>query len=165
MSELDRTWAETQVEAMADGSLARAAEQRMHSLMARDPQLARRVEAARQLRAELSRLRRRHAPAGLMQRLWRIPSVERPYRARLVPAFVMAAVVAMAVGVGLFYRPAPTEQELAQQAAVQDLATAMSYLQMGVILATSEVNRNVGAEMKNAFAVSREAIGTEENDD
>jgi anti-sigma factor RsiW len=165
MNELDRTWAETQVEAMADGSLSPTAENRMRALMARDPELGRRVELSRQLQRDLARLARRPAPRGLFRRLWNIPSANRAVEFRWLPAAALAGLAAIAVGIGLFNRPSPTAEQLAQQAAAQDVALAMGYLQKGLMMATGEVNQNVGAGMMKAYVVSRNALDMEEDDD
>jgi anti-sigma factor RsiW len=161
MNELDRTWAETQVEAMVDGGLPPASEQRMRSLLEQDPSLRRQVELARRLRRDLARLSRRPAPAGLWRQLWNIPAADRPKRSNLVPAIVVASVAVVALSISLWTEPDRLDDERAQQAAVADFAIAMGYLQKGVLVATSQVNQSVGAGMMNAYVVSRNAIGTE----
>ena len=53
----------------------------------------------------------------------------------------------------------PSEQELAREAAIQDFAIAMAYLQKSALVARNEVNEAVGAGMMGAWAVGRDAIG------
>jgi anti-sigma factor RsiW len=146
---------------MVDGGLPPAADQRMRQLLEQDPALRRQVELARRLRRNLARLSRQPAPAGHWRRLWNIPAADRPKRSNLVPAMVLASVAVVALSISLWSQPDPRGDEQAQQAAVADLAIAMAYLQKGVLVATSQVNQNVGAGMMNALVVSREVIGTE----
>jgi anti-sigma factor RsiW len=163
MTKLDSAWARTQVEAMVDGNLAEAAEQRMRALMQADPELAAEVERARGLRRELKALRRVTVPRGLGGRLWRIPNEQRPRVSfSWVPATGIAAVASLALTVSILFGiegQRPSEQELAREAAIQDFAIAMAYLQKSALVARNEVNEAVGAGMMGAWAVGRDAIG------
>lgn len=157
MTELDRTWARSQVEAMADGTLSAAAEERMQAAMARDPALADEVAAARALRDQLRQLGAVPVPRGLWWRLWRIPAPERRMRASIwMPAGVLATAAVVMLGANLYMGGAqPTVDEEARAAAVQDFAIAMAYLQKSAVMARNEVNEAVGSGVLRALAASR----------
>jgi anti-sigma factor RsiW len=163
MTKLDSAWARTQVEAMVDGNLSEAAEQRMRALIDDDPALAAEVERARGLRRELKALRRVPVPRGLGSRLWRIPNRERPrVGITWVPATGIAAVAALALTVSILFGiegQRPSEEQLAREAAIQDFAIAMAYLQKSALVARNEVNEAVGAGVMDAWAAGRDAIG------
>jgi hypothetical protein len=156
MTELDRTWAESQIEAMAEGSLAPAAEKRMLGAMAHDARLARRVEQARALRLKLANLAPVPVPAGLVWRLWRIPVDDRKRASRLwMPIAFVAAAASVALTVNLFFgMQGPTAEEQARAAAVEDFTIVMAYLQKSAVVATQEVNQAVGSGVLEALAVS-----------
>jgi hypothetical protein len=160
MTELDRTWARTQIEAMADGSLTPEAEKRMRVLMNIDPGIRADVEAATALRQSLLRQRERRVPRGLFWRLWRIPGANRPrHRNFWIPAVALASVAAVAIGLGIYVTPrGPTPEELAQQQAVEDFAIVVAYLQKSTLMASNEVNEAVGYGVRDALVASRGAI-------
>lgn len=159
MTELDRTWAKSQVEAMADESLSVEAERRMRAVLAEDPALAAEVDQARALRRNLRALTGRRAPKGLLRGLWQIPAADRPREAYWVPASVLAAVAAAALGVSVFLgQPGPTPEETAREDAMQDFAIALAYLQRSAQLASQEVNEAVGDGMRGAAAIGRQAM-------
>lgn len=160
MTKLDQNWARTQVEAMADGSLSAEAERRMRALINCDPELRAQVQRARALRQELRSLANRRAPRGLARRLWQIPAAERPRGFLWAPAMAMASIAAVALTAGLLLRnPGPSPEELAREAAVQDFALVVAYLQKSALVARNEVNEAVGYGMADALATSRGAIG------
>ena len=159
MTELDRNWARSQVEAMADGSLSADAERRMRALIHCDPELKAQVERARALRLELRALTSRRAPRGLARRLWQIPAANRPRTLLWAPATALASLAVVAITAGLLiYDPGPTREELARDAAVQDFALVVAYLQKSALVARNEVNAAVGYGMADALATSRSAI-------
>ena len=159
MTELDRAWARSQVEAMADGSLTAESERRMRTLMAADPTLAAEVERARQLRREIRALTRTPVPRGLGRRLWRIPAADRPRAGYWAPATVLASVAAVAVLVGvLMDEPGPSPEQLAREAALKDFAMAMAYLQKSATMASNEVNQAVSGGVLDAWAIGRGMI-------
>lgn len=165
MTELDRRWATLQIEALADGSLSPEAERRMRNLISANPDLERQLEAAVELRNRLRRLGRAPAPRGLAWRLWKIPSAGRRRSGFWLPATALAGVASFALALGLlFYSTGPTEEELAREAAAQDFALVVAYLQKSVVVARDEVNKAVGAEMVNALEKSRRAIRREDGD-
>jgi len=175
MTELDRAWARTQVEAMADRSLSPEAERRMRALMASDPELAAEVERAAMLRQSLRALVRRPAPKGQFRRLWQIPTADRPRAAYWAPASVLATVAAVAVAIGIFrIGPGPSPDDLAREQAMQDFAIAMAYLQKSATMASNEVNEAVGIGVLDAWSIGRGTIrdsvsrgmqGEQDNDD
>ncbi|HUF71629.1 MAG TPA: hypothetical protein VMR74_01890 [Gammaproteobacteria bacterium] len=160
MTELDRTWAETQIEAMADGSLSAGARRRMLAAMDRDPALAARVEQARALSRALRGLAAVPVPRGLWWRLWRIPTADRPRRNGIegmwVPtAGIFATAVVAALGINVFLGTrGPTAEEEAQAAAVRDFTVAMAYLQKSVLMANNEINVAVGSGVLDVLAMS-----------
>ena len=160
MTELDQTWAESQIEAMADGSLPADAERRMLALMNRDSGLETRVEQARALRRELRELANVPLPRGLRWRLWRIPTADRRLRSVLwMPAGIMATAVVAVLGVNLYFgAQGPSADDVARTAAVQDFAVAVSYLQKSAVMARNEINESVGSGVLNALAISRGMI-------
>ena len=181
MTELDLTWAETQIEAMADGSLSPDAEKRMLAVMSRDDGLAARVEQAKDLHRQLKRLTDVPVPRGLKWRLWRIPTIDR-YRSNRhrskgfwMPAGFVAAAASIALTVNLFFGvQGPSAEDAAREAALQDFTIVMAYLQKSAVVARNEVNEAVGSGMLDALAVSRGMLdqtetdvseGDQENDD
>jgi hypothetical protein len=157
MTELDKAWAESQVEAMADGSLSPEAEQRMVTIMRIDKELAGRVEMAIALRKSLRQLKAAPVPKGLVWRLWHIPSQNRRVGVGWwMPVGLVAAAASVALTLGIFFGVSgPTAEEEARAAAVQDFTIVMAYLQKSALMATSEVNEAVGSGVLDALAVSR----------
>jgi hypothetical protein len=78
--DLNSSWAWSQIEAMADGSLRGRERQRMRRHMEADPRLRRAVEDAREMRAALRGLPRARAPHGLLRKLMCIPGLAPPPR-------------------------------------------------------------------------------------
>lgn len=167
MTELDRTWAESQIEAMAEGSLPAEAERRMLAAMDRDPGLAERVERARVLRRALRGLADVPVPRGLWWRLWRIPTANRPRRNGiegmwLPTAGVLATAVVAALSINVFLgTEGPSAEE---EAAVRDITIALAYLQKSALMASNEVNEAVGSGMLDALAMSRGMLDRQEVD-
>lgn len=160
MTELDRTWAKSQIEAMADGSLPAEAERRMRILMNCDPEIREAVERARSLRLELRRLAHVRTPGGMLGRLWSIPSANRRHRTYWIPATAVATIAAVALGSSLWLTDrGPSAEDLARQEAMQDFTIAMMYLQKSALMARNEVNEAVGSGMLDAWTVTRDAIG------
>lgn len=169
MTELDRAWAETQIEGMADGSLSAEAEQRMLAAMRRDAGLAARVDRARALRLGLRQLGNAPVPRGLFGRLWRIPAAGRSHAGTYwMPAGVLATAVVAAISIGVFrgqpgQDAAPMDE--AEMAAVQDVVIAVSYLQKSMVMAHNEINEVVGSGVLEALAASSGMMDrTERND-
>jgi hypothetical protein len=171
MTELDKAWAESQIEAMADGSLSPEAERRMLAVMRLDEGLAARVDKARALRLALRQLKPVPFPKGLVWRLWRIPSRNRPSRNRLIdggiwmPVVFVAAAASVAITLNLFFgMSGPTAEEEARAAAVEDFTIVMAYLQKSAVMATNEVNEAVGSGVLDALAVSRGMMERKESE-
>ncbi len=159
MTELDHRWATLQIEALADGSLSPDAERRMRDLIRANPDLARQLERAVALRRDLRQLSRAAVPRGLFWRLWSIPAAGRRRSGFWVPATAAAGIASLALALGLlFYYQGPSEEELAREAAAQDFALVVAYLQKSVVVAREGVNKTVGSEMVNALEKSRRAI-------
>jgi hypothetical protein len=159
MTELDHRWATLQIEALADGSLSPEAERRMRDLIRANPDLARQLEEALALRRQLRRLSRAPVPRGLGWKLWGIPSAGGGRSGFWMPATAVAGIASLALALGLLiYNQGPSEEELAREAAAQDFALVVAYLQKSVAVARDEVNKTVGSEMVNALEKSRRAI-------
>lgn len=165
MTELDHRWATLQIEALADGSLSPDAERRMRDLIRSNPDLARQLERAIALRRKLRQLSRASVPRGMFWRLWRIPSAGRRRSGFWIPALAVAGIASFAIALGLLvYTQGPTEEELAREAAAQDFAIVVAYLQKSVLVVRDEVNKTVGSEMVNALEKSRRAIRSSVDD-
>ena len=161
MTELDRTWARTQIEAMADGSLEPAAERRMRTLVNCDPEIRAELERARTLMGDLQGLADVPVPRGLRRRLSRIPAAERAQF--WVPATAFASVAVAALAVSLFFGlRGPSAEDLARQAAVEDFAITMAYLQKGALMASNEINTTIGSGVLGALEMSRGTINRTE---
>lgn len=165
MTELDRSWAKSQIEAMADGSLPAEAERRMRTVMNGDPEIREAVEHARALRLELRQLAAVGVPRGLLGRLWQIPSARRRRRACWMPAAALATIAAVALGASLWLTDrGPSDEELARREALQEFTIAMAYLQKSALMASNEVNEAVGSGMLDALAMTRGAIRPADSD-
>ena len=160
MTDLERRWAWSQTEAMADQSLSPDDVQRMRAEMARDPALRAAVERAVRLRAALRRLPRSAVPASLALRLLRIPGAARPIRGRALSAVAAAASLAIVAALALLPRTGPPPSEL--HAAVAEFEVAMAYLQRSAVLARIEATNAVGGGLQDALAASREALRNEQ---
>lgn len=157
MTELDNAWAESQIEAMADGSLSPQAERRMLAVMRLDEGVAARVKQARALQLALKQLKPAPVPKRLVWRLWRIPSRDRRTGGVVwMPVAFVAAAASVALTLNIFFGiSGPTAEEQAQAAAVEDFTIVMAYLQKSALMATNEVNEAVGSGVLDALAVSR----------
>lgn len=165
MTELDRVWAESQIEGMADGTLSPDAEKRMLEQMSRDVALAARVEQARALRQQLNQLGRVPVPHGLFWRLWRIPAQERRLSSRIwMPAGFIAVAASVALAVNVFFATQGPSPEEEARAAMEDFAVAMAYLHKGTLMASNEVNEAVGSGMLNALVMSQGMLNRTEID-
>lgn len=161
VTELDRTWAKTQIEAMADGTLSPEAEERMRTAMNRDPDLAKRVDQARVLRQMLGGMKHHTpVPRGLWWRLWRIPSEDRARGFGLwMPAGVLATALVAVLGFNLYLgSQEPVLNEAQQAAAMEDFAITMAYLQKGAVMAQNEINEAFGSGVASALTASRGMI-------
>lgn len=164
MNDLDNHWAWSQVEAMADRSLDAASARRMRAAMAKDAELREAVERAGALRHELARLRHVPVPSGQRRRLLNIARGARASRGpalrRAAPIAFAMAVAAAAAAIGLsalLQRPSPPAPT-PQAQALADFETAMAYLQRSAAIAGDEVTTAVGGGLRDALAVSRDAV-------
>jgi hypothetical protein len=160
VTDLDRQWAETQVEAFVDGSLSTESEQRVRAAMLGNPGLRRQVERARKVQQDLGSLRKVPVPGGLAFRLLGIPAAERaPRRMLHMPAAALGALGAVAIGIGSY---SIVERHLAEtqarEMAVRDFQVAMVYLQKSTALANSEMTEAVGFGVRSAVTTSRDAL-------
>jgi hypothetical protein len=162
VNDLDNQWAWSQVEAMADRSLDAASARRMRAAMAKDAELRKAVEGAAALRYELARLARVPVPPAQRRRLLSIANGTRvsPVGRTLWRTVPIAAATAAAAAIGLstlLHRPSPPVPS-AQARAVSDFETAMTYLHRSAVVAATEVTTAVGGGMRDALAVSRDAM-------
>lgn len=164
MSDLENQWAWSQVEAMADASLAAGDERRMRAAMAGDPELRKAVGRAVSLRRELARLGRAAPPRGLARRLLRLPAdgvaPRSERRSPPVLAFGIAAAAAVAVAAGvvvLLASPQRAAGPTESHAAVENFRVAMTYLQHSTAFAGTEVSAALGDGLRDALAISGRA--------
>jgi hypothetical protein len=160
VTDLDRQWAQTQVEAFVAGNLPPEAERRMRAVMEDSPDLRKQVECARLVRRELRSLRSAPVPGRLFWSLLGIPGRDRAPRLSLhMPATVMASVAAVAIGVGSYSIVERHKAEAqARETAVRDFQVAMVYLQKSTALANSEVTEAVGLGVRSAVNASRSVL-------
>ncbi|MGW8368061.1 MAG: sigma-70 family RNA polymerase sigma factor [Gammaproteobacteria bacterium] len=160
VTDLDKQWAETQVEAFVDGSLSPESAQRVQAAMLGNPGLRRQVERAREVQRGLRSLRKVPVPAGLAFRLLSIPGAERAPRPMLqLPAAALAAVGAIAIGLGSYSIVERHQAEVqTREMAVRDFQLAMVYLQKSTALANSEMTEAVGLGVRSAVTTSRDAL-------
>jgi hypothetical protein len=162
--ELSGEWARTQIEAWADGSLTGDSRARMEAALAADPRLKAAAERAvavqRALRASPAAL-----PRGLRRRLLGIPGRAARARSFALPAFASAMAAVAVVAVALWPRPEPSAPiDPRAVAAAQELETAMRYLQRSARVTQGHVTSAVGTGLRDALAVSREAL-TQDTDE
>ena len=97
-------------------------------------------------------------PPGLRSRLLAIPGRSPRARSFTLPAFASAAAVAV-VAVALWPRPEPPAPvDPRAIAAARELETAMRYLQRSARVTQGHVTSAVGTGLRDALAVSREAL-------
>jgi len=161
--DLNGEWAQSQLEAWADGSLTGANLERMNAALRSDARLRAAAERAVAVRRALRDPSGAPVSAGLRLRLLAIPA--RPGRA-VWPRFalpVAAGVAALSVAVW-WQRPVePTLDE--RVAAIADFELAMQYLHESARFTESEVTGAVGSGLQDAWALSRESLerSTKEN--
>lgn len=153
--DLNREWAESQLEAWADGSLTGANRERLQALLASDTRLkaaaARAVAVRRALRASAAPM-----PRGLRRRLLAIPGgAFGSWPLLAVPATAFAIAI---VGVTLLRPAAPPPPPDPRVAAVQEFELAMRYLQKSARVTETEVTTAVGAGLRDALVTSRQSL-------
>jgi anti-sigma factor RsiW len=159
--DLSEEWAWTQLEAWVDGSLTGESRARMDAAIAADPRLRAAAERAVAVQRALRAGSPVHMPRGLRRRLLAIPSqAPRSRRSFLRPALASAAAAAAVIAGVLWLRPQPTElpPDAGVVAAAQDLEIAMRYLQKSASITQGHVTSAVGTGLRDAFAVTREAL-------
>lgn len=164
MTELDRAWAQSQIEAMADASLTPEAEQRMRALLDDDLELRAELERARAIRRQLRALSAKRAPRGLLRRLWQIPMDQHSAHSFWRPATALASIAVIALSASVFFAlQGPSPDDLAREAAVKDFVIAVAYLQKSAVMAQNEVNDAVGSGVLSALEVSRGVLATSQS--
>jgi anti-sigma factor RsiW len=158
--DLSKEWAWTQLEAWADGSLTGESRARMDAAIAADPRLKGAAERAIAVQRALRASPPAAMPPGLRRRLLAIPRQSTRARSFALPAFASAAAAAVAVvAVAIWLTPEPPAPvDPRAVAAAQDLETAMHYLQKSARITQGHVTSAVGTGLRDAFAVSREAL-------
>ena len=154
--DLNREWAESQLEAWADGSLSAANRERMKAMLAADARLKAAADRAAAVRRALQ-ASAPPMPRGLRRRLLAIPGQAWPSWPLLaVPATAFAIAV---VGVALLLEPAaPPPTPDPRVAAVQEFELAMHYLQKSARVTEIEVTAAVGTGLRDALVTSRESL-------
>lgn len=169
MTDIEKAWAASQVEGMADGTLPPADAQRMRAAMQRDPELQAAVERAAALRRELRALNRVAVPHGFLRRLLAVPAVhgrERRARPRRL-AWLATAAATLAVAGGTLAvleqreareREAVAAREREAAEALAQVRLAMTYLQRTSEIAGAHVKDAVLTSLIAALETSREAM-------
>jgi anti-sigma factor RsiW len=152
-TELNRTWAWSQVESYVDGSLERDDRLRMERIVESDQALAAAVGRARQVQRALRRAQPRKPATSLIFRLLAVPT--RPGSLRFFAAPVGALAVAFIVSLLVLMQPEP--QDPAAEAA-EEFALAMAYLQRSAQITRDEVSNRVGSGLVSALLVSRASM-------
>jgi hypothetical protein len=158
--DLNDEWAQTQLEAWADGSLTGENRKRMAAALAADPKLRGAASRAVAVRRALRASAPEPMPVGLRRRLIAIAGPSR----NAWPSFALpvAASVAVAVVAAVWLRPAAPPPEDPRVAAVaQDVELALRYLHKSARIAESEVADALGSGLRDAVAVTRAAVGEE----
>lgn len=175
MTDIERAWASSQVERLADGSLPPAEEQRMRAAMSRDPALRAAVERAAALRRELHALNRTAVPTGLARRLLAIAHTQHTSRP-VGPApwrwgWLAGAAATVLVAAGTFAvleqqklheREAAAAREREAAAALAQVELAMRYLRRTSEVAGEHVRQAVRTGFLAALQTSREAMERED---
>jgi len=158
--DISEEWAQTQLEAWADGSLTGESRARMDAAIATDPRLKAAAERAVAVQRALREPDAVSMPRGLRGRLLAIPGqAPRARRSFFVPAFVSAAAAAAVVAAVLWLKPEPPAPVDPRVAAVtQDVETALRYLQKTASITQGHVSSAVGTGFGDAFTVTREAL-------
>ena len=155
--DLSEEWAWSQLEAWADGSLAGESRARMAAALAAHPALRAAADRAVAVRRALRASPRPALPAGLRLRLLAIPG-RSGWPTFALPVAAAAAVAVVAIAIAL--RPeTPAPLDAQQVAAIQELETAMRYLQKSAVVTENEVTTALGSGLRDAVAASRAAIG------
>ena len=163
MTDIEKHWALSRVEAMADRSLTAKERRRMRAAMALDPQLRAAVEQAERLRHELRGLADVGVPRSLHGRLLAIAVDPRLHALRRVPRWAPAfaagagAMVVAALATMVLQRPEPPPPD-EQLAALREFEASMVYLQRSAEIARNEVTAAVGDGLRDALRTSREKM-------
>jgi len=157
--DLSEEWARTQLEAWADGTLTSENRARMAAAIVVDPLLAAAAERALAVHRALRATPPAPMPPDLRRRLLAIPGRSPRARSFMLPAFASAAAAVAVVVVALWLQPEPPAPvDPRAIAAAQELETAMRYLQRSARVTQGHVTSAVGAGLRDALAVSREAL-------
>jgi anti-sigma factor RsiW len=157
--DLSEEWAWTQLEAWADGSLTGESRARMAAAIAADARLERAAERAVAVQRALLASPPAALPPGLRRRLLAIPGRAPHARSFALPAFASAAAAVAVVAAAIWLRPeppAPVDPRVV--AAAQELEIAMRYLHKSARVTQGHVTSAVGTGLRDAVAVSREAL-------
>lgn len=160
--DLSEEWAWSQLEAWADGSLTGESRARMAAALVANPRLQAAAERAVAVRRALRASSRAPMPAALRWRLLAIPGRSAWPRFAL-PVAAAAAIAVVAIAVSL-QPEAPPPLDAQQVAALQDLETAMRYLQKSAVITENEVTTALGSGLRDAIAASQAAIGQPTNE-
>ena len=160
-TDLNKEWAWSQIEAMADDSLDGIDLRRMQAVMTDDDRLLAAVERARAMHLGLRQVAQAPIPPGMLWRLLGIAKV-RSRRGFWIAAPVATAMAA--VMVALFTTSPQTPPLDEQNVAVQEFTVAMAYLQRSLEFTNEEVTNVVSQGLRDAISVSRNALGDDEID-
>ncbi len=154
--DLSEEWAWSQLEAWADDSLTGESRARMAAALGANPRLRAAADRAVSVRRALRASPAPQMPSALRWRLLAIPGRCAGLKFAL-PAAVAAAAAIVAISISL--RPqAPPALDAQQAAALQELETAMRYLQKSAVITENEVATALGTGLRDAVAASRAAV-------
>jgi anti-sigma factor RsiW len=154
--DLSEEWAWSQLEAWADDSLTGESRARMAAALAANPRLKAAAARAVAVRRALRATSQPSVPARLRLQLLAIPG-RSAWPTFALPAAAVVAIAIVAIAVAL--RPAaPPPLDAQQVAAMQELETAMRYLQKSAVITENEVTTALGSGLRDAVAASRAAV-------
>lgn len=164
------TWAWSQIEAAADGSLGSEQSRRMAEAMEKDAELRAAVEHAVALRRALGSIAPARVPKGLLGKLLALPGREsaqanggsifwRRTRFALVPA-----AVALAVVTAVIVTRTPPEPDPRRIAALEDFSTAMAYVRQSALITNDAIAEQVRFGVREALDTSRDSLREKQTD-
>jgi anti-sigma factor RsiW len=154
--DLNREWAQSQIEAWADGSLAGESLERMNAALEGDARLRAAAERAAAVRRALRASSPERMPGGLRRRLLAIPG--RQPRSTNWWAWSAAATAAAIVAVALVLWPVAPPPIDQRAAAIQDFELAMRYLRDSATVTQIDVTTALGSGLQDALIKSRESL-------
>jgi ferric-dicitrate binding protein FerR (iron transport regulator) len=164
---LEREWARTQIEAMADGTLNDADRARMERALAGDGELRGALREATEILTALQRTKAPLPRAGLLISLL-FPGLRANRRNAVMPRTAFASgvaafgVAATALIVMLFGSLAIRTPDPAGRDAVRDFQIAMNYLHQTAVVTRDEVGQQLGDGLRTAIEIGTHTLAAED---